>query len=154
MRQGLVLSLCCLAGLCGAPVRALEPGALSDPTRPPASLAGATRAEGGAMLAGAAPGAAARPASGSSAVSARAARPRLTLIRMDAYGRGVALIDGRLLSIGDRVGDAVLASMDAQGVVLRSAKGWQRLPLIAPSAPQRAVTPPVAAPEREEKESP
>lgn len=106
------------------------------------------------MAAGGAASAVARPASGASAVSARAARPRLTLIRMDAYGRGVALIDGRLLSIGDRVGDAVLASMDAQGVVLRSAKGWQRLPLIAPPAPQKAVTPAVAAPEREEKESP
>lgn len=154
MRQGLVLGVCLLAGACWMPVQSQMSASLPDPTRPPANLSTGGRSDAASMTPGGGASAAARPAPGASGASAQVARPRLTLIRLDAQGRGVALIDGRLLSVGDRVGDAVVASIDAQGVVLRGAKGWLRLPLIAPSAPHKVVTPGVAAPAREEKESP
>lgn len=150
MSSRIILAVCggCLLALASA--QALELGALPDPTRPPTSMA---RGEGAALPAGPGAAVAARAASAASAPPAAPARPRLTLIRLDVNGRGVALIDGRLLSVGDRVGDAVLASIDAQGVVLRGARGWQRLPLIAPAASNKAVTPTSAVSEHGGKES-
>jgi hypothetical protein len=124
-------------------VRAMAADApgLADPTRPPAGylvgrndagLASGTQANGGnrALSAdGASAASAPRAARSASAASAaQAAGSRLTLIRVaTSGGYSSAVIDGRSVNLGDRVGDATVASIDEQGVVLRSARGWQRL---------------------------
>lgn len=156
MRQGSVPALCLWAAVCWMPVpsQSQSSSILPDPTRPPVGVSTAARTDASPVVEGAPVREAVRAASAPRAASSGPPRPRLTLIRLDVNGEGVALIDGRLMSIGDRTGDAVLASIDAQGVVLRGPKGWQRLPLIAPVASLAAVKPGAAAPERDEKESP
>ncbi len=42
----------------------------------------------------------------------------------------MALIDGQLVSVGDRVGNATVVSMDSDTVVLRGAQGLQKLSLM------------------------
>jgi hypothetical protein len=97
---------------------------LPDPTRPPPGLMPAT-----ALPPGTAPVAA-------SAASAPPADTLagLTLVRVDALtGKGMALIGGRMVSVGDRVGQAVVTAVDTQGVTLRTSRGTRRLSLWNPS---------------------
>lgn len=55
---------------------------------------------------------------------------RLQTIQMPQQGRPSAIVNGRLVSLGDRLGDATVASIDAQGLTLHRAKGGtQRLSL-------------------------
>jgi hypothetical protein len=88
--------------------------ALGDPTRPPAAeaRAPAVRAAAAAASAPAAP-----PA------------PVLQSIQLRRGGEGSALVDGRLLRIGDRLGDAVVTAIDVDGLTLRGARGHERLPM-------------------------
>jgi len=118
---------------------------LPDPTRPPAGLMPEP-----AMPPGTAPLAA-------SAASAPSAPPAenmagLTLVRVDARtGKGMALIGGRMVSVGDRVGQAVVTAVDTQGVTLRTSRGTRRLSLWNPSS-QASETP--SAVNDSEKETP
>lgn len=111
--------------------RAADVIVLPDPTRPPNAVLRAMSAKNtGAMPA--APQASTDVASGASAPARPVKREaRLTSVRVSASGHdNVALIDGQLVQVGDRVGDSTVASIDDNGVVLRGPKGSQRLSLI------------------------
>lgn len=112
-----------------SPLTPSELAALPDPTRPPLSLV--TVAGGGAGLNAAAAASAASSASGASSPSAADTPVNLlTLVRIDAKtGLGVAMLGGRMVAVGDRVGDAVVAGVDASGITLRTARGTRRMSL-------------------------
>jgi hypothetical protein len=141
------------------PVWTADQPYLSDPTRPPPSVlramappapppgfAPTTPAQGAA--------AASAPASAASAPKPRAPLPRLTSIRIDADGQQrVALLDGRAVSIGERIGEWVVSGIDTEGVTLRGARGLHRLALL-PAADFGAATEPSPAASGGEKETP
>ena len=125
-RTVLVLALG-LAG--GAAMAAGADPALVDPTRPP----GAPVASAPATRAG--PSAAPVPAP---------AWPELRSLRLAPRGESSALLDGQVMRIGERLGDATVVAIDAEGVVLRRGPAEHRLLLLpAGSRPvaQRAAAP-------------
>ena len=96
----------------------------NDPTAPPPGLNGASEGT---------PRAAAHAASAAPAASAPIAQaPRLESVRFGGDQPATALVDGRMVHVGDRVGDAVVIAIDDQGLSLRSAKGAPRLLALAP----------------------
>ena len=96
----------------------------NDPTAPPPGLGAAADAMARA------PG---HAASGAHAASAPAAfAPRLESIRSGGDRPATALVDGHMVRVGDRVGDAVVSAIDDQGVLLRSGKGAISLLALAP----------------------
>jgi MSHA biogenesis protein MshK len=97
--------------LLAAPLRAAE---LVDPTRPPASHSGAAEPA---------------PAEGW----------QLTSILVSPERR-VAVIDGRRLRVGDRLGDAEVVEIRLTGVRLRNARGVLELPLQPSRMGKRPVT--------------
>lgn len=101
--------------IAGAAVVAAPPAAvLADPTRPPAALAAVPGpVASGRVTPAARPDAAPRAEAGTA--------PRLQSLRVPAQGPASALIDGRVVKLGDSVGDRVVAAIDANGVLLRSA---------------------------------
>ncbi len=136
------LLLFCLGGvgaLAAAWSWAADVIVLPDPTRPPnAVLRAMSIKQGGGLAAPAAPAAlaASGAASGASAAAPARREPRLMSVRVSAEHGNVALLDGRLVAVGDRVGDSTVVSIDDDGVVLRGAKGSQRLSL-TPTASKR-----------------
>ncbi|MDI4635086.1 MSHA biogenesis protein MshK [Pelomonas sp. V22] len=86
---------------------------LADPTRPPAALAAS------------APASAARPA------SAPAPKPpELQALRLGRELPPLALVDDKLVRVGDRVGEASVLAISEDGVLLRVGRGpdqWLRL---------------------------
>lgn len=106
---------------------------LSDPTRPPAGLVKADRA-GGSGAAGASGVIAAAPEA-ASAASAPPAPPRepelvLQLVRTDPVsGRGVALINDRLLELGSRIEGWTLVAVNSNEAFLQGPRGRLRLSL-------------------------
>jgi len=129
------LLLLCLGGagaLAGAWARA-DVIVLPDPTRPPNAVLRAMSARQGGVPAAmnAAPAAqpASAPPSGASAPEPARRVPRLTSVRLSAELGSVALLDGRLVGVGDRVGESTVVMIDDDGVVLRGTKGLQRLSL-------------------------
>lgn len=100
--------------------------ALADPTRPPASLITPQRTPDGAIV--------------SAPVRAE---PRLqsVLVSTRAGGRRIAVIDGKMVRQGQRVGDAVVVSISAREVVLRRGSQTQTLKLFRPAAKVAAVQP-------------
>jgi hypothetical protein len=141
------------------PVWTADQPFLGDPTRPPPSvlrsMAPPTSPPGVAPTAPAQGAAAASaPASAASAPKPRAPLPRLTSIRIDADGQQrVALLDGRAVSIGERIGEWVVSGIDTEGVTLRGARGLHRLALL-PAADFGAATEPSPAASGGEKETP
>ena len=114
-RWHLAAALACLAGMALAG---------NDPTAPPPGLVAAADAMARA------PG---HAASGAHAASAPAAlAPRLESIRSGGDRPATALVDGHMLRVGDRLGDAVVSAIDDQGVSLRSGKGAISLLALAP----------------------
>lgn len=105
---------------------AAGPAGLADPTRPP--------------------GAVAAPVAAASRVPPKAApvAPRLQSVRLGRGGEATALIDGRLLHVGDTLGEAKLVAIDLQGVQLLGPQGTERLWLL--SAPVRSDAPPPSPP--------
>jgi len=82
--------------------------AQADPTRPPV-----------AWLA---------PASAASAPRAAASAPvprvlRVSSVQLPRDGASSAIVDDRVVHVGDRIGDRSIASIDAEGVLLRDGKG-------------------------------
>lgn len=86
---------------------------LADPTRPPPALA------------------ASAPASGAKPASAPAPKdPELQALRLSRELPPLALIDEKLVRIGDRVGEASVIAIREDGVLLRVGRGpdqWLRL---------------------------
>jgi MSHA biogenesis protein MshK len=86
---------------------------LADPTRPA--------------------GAAERPSASTSRSSTTGAPPlwpQLQSIQVGAPGGASALLDGRVVRIGERIGEVTVVAIDAQGVLLRAARYEQRLALV------------------------
>lgn len=111
---------------------AAGPAGLADPTRPP-----------GAVAAPAAPVAAA-PHTPRKAPSMP---PRLQSVQLGRGGEATALIDGRLLRVGDALGGAKLVSIDLQGVQLQGPQGSERLwLLVAPVPPSDSPPSPPSTP--------
>ncbi len=89
---------------------------VADPTRPP-------------MLAVASPASATAPARAASAVAPRPLR--VLSVQLPQQGPASALVDQRLVFVGDKLGDATVVAIDAQGVELRRGPGRsERLHLI------------------------
>ncbi|RRS03084.1 hypothetical protein EIP75_17330 [Aquabacterium soli] len=111
---------------------------LPDPTRPPNAVLRSMSAKsaGGVAPVPVPAQAASDAASGASAPRASRREGRLTSVRVSPGYASVALLDGRLVQLGDRVGDSTVASIDEDGVVLRGPRGQERLSLI-PTAGKR-----------------
>lgn len=105
MAQRLILAL--FAGALLAASRALAQAALADPTRPPEAARG-----------GADPG----------LPDAAAAAPKLQSVLI-AGNRRLAVIDGRAVSLGDRVGEAKVTAIRETEVTLRRGAEVQTLQL-------------------------
>jgi hypothetical protein len=89
---------------------------VADPTRPPAALAAAT--------ASSAPGQtrAARTPDGSASRSARAIPlPQLQSVHLPHEGPASALVDDRLLRVGERINEWQVERIEHDGLLLRSA---------------------------------
>jgi MSHA biogenesis protein MshK len=106
----LIMLLAVLAWNCQA-----QPVALADPTRPAAALAAASVGP-----------AASRPSSGNVRAASGVA-PRLQSIQLRAGGQATALLDGRVVRIGTRIGERTVVNIDAQGMTLRGARGNEQL---------------------------
>jgi MSHA biogenesis protein MshK len=102
---------------------AAPPAGLADPTRPP--------------------GAVAAPAAAASATppKATAAPPRLQSVQLGRTGEATALVDGRLLRVGDAIGEAKVVAIDLHGLQLQGPRGRERLWLLAALGRQRSSTP-------------
>lgn len=116
------LRLCCVVLAAALPAGAM---AQADPLRPPGKAAPARVA-----AATVAPAAAA----------AKAPLPQLQSVQLDRSGRATALVDGRLVRPGDRIGDAEVIAIDLQGLQLRQPQGRVTLFLLP------ALTRPIATP--------
>lgn len=111
-----------LAGMallaCGAAARAQD---VADPTRPPALLSA--------------------PAANRGQPGSAAGEPQLQsiLVSLRPGGRRVAVIDGKTLRQGERIGGAVVERIGATEVVLRKGNQKQVLKLFRPAARGAAV---------------
>ncbi|RZL09017.1 MAG: hypothetical protein EOP40_11245 [Rubrivivax sp.] len=110
---------------------------LPDPTRPPNSVRAALSGGGNAMSPAAQP-APMPPLPGEPKAVALPPVRRLTSIRLDESGGGWALIDGQVVGIGERLGDATVVSMDSETVVLRGAQGQHKLLTLTPTVNKTA----------------
>ena len=102
---------------------------MNDPTRPPSVMTAPVFVPG-------APNAALLP-------RAERAQPRLQsiLVSLRPGGRRVAVIDGKTVRLGERVGDAVVVAIGATEVVLRRGGKTQTLKLFRPATRVAAVQP-------------
>ena len=158
--HGAVISALIVAVVSGAVgLPASSRAELADPTRAPFAVprvATAGPAAAGlnpastAMLRQAGVPAGALPSEAAAEAPARVAPPpapakprhRLTSVMLGSGpGRSVAIIDGEVYRVGDKVQGTPLTAIDATGVLLGSGKGAQRLALFA-----RQAEPPAAAP--------
>lgn len=117
-----MMALRCLA-LAGALLCAAaqaQDASLPDPTRPPAVMSAPAAPVGSA------------PASAGPQVQS-------ILVSLRPGGRRIAVIDGKLLREGARVGDAVLEAIHPTEVVLRKGKQRQVLKLFRPAARDAAA---------------
>ena len=115
---GLALGLLCLSS------PGTIAGPLADPTRPPSSI------EAGSVPIGTAHRA--NPATARAiAAAARAAQveeapvplPAVQSVQVPARGPAVALLDGRVVRVGDSLAGRTVIAIDSQGVVLRATRG-------------------------------
>jgi hypothetical protein len=97
-------------------------------------------------MAPAAPAGVAR--AGSAPVAVPPAAPRLQSVQVPQHGVASALVDNKLLFVGDKLGGRTVVAIDVQGLQLRDAKGrTERMPLIdAAVVKQAAALPPGPAP--------
>lgn len=113
------------AGCAAAWLSAAAEPMLADPTRPPGAMA-----------------AAALPAHPGSALAAPSTWPALRALRIAPHGESSALLDGRVVRVGERAGDAVVLAIDADGVVLRRGGIDRRLALLPATTPTHDARPP------------
>ena len=131
MRLGALL----LCGTAAHTASAAPP--LPDPTRP------------AAFAEPAASSALARRSDNAAATTTAPAAPQLQSVQIVANGGSTALVDGRLVRVGGRVGELTVFAIDEQGLWLRGARQDQRLSLLpgvaklasgtAPTIPRPAV---------------
>ena len=105
-RLSAVRVFCVLAAAAASPAAAAQ-GGLPDPTRPPAA---ASAEDGAAQVAKSA--------------------PRLQSVLISAERR-IAVIDGRTVSLGGRIDDALVVAITETGVTLRRGDQTEVLPLYA-----------------------
>ena len=112
--------------LAAAPAHAAP--ALADPTRP----AGFTRAASTPAVRGGRGGGVADAGAAADAVAALPApvMPKLQSLQVSAGGGSNALVDGRVVRVGDRLGETVVVTIDAQGILLRGPRYEQRIALV------------------------
>lgn len=121
---------------------AARPG-LADPMRPPPGMPTSTRSAvpgtTGLSLPGFLPPtastqplAAAAPPATPASRPAPPEKPRVQALHLPREGEPSALVDGRIVKVGDRVGALTISEIDADGLVLRGGKGSERLHLIPP----------------------
>ena len=131
-----------VAAAAAAAAAIAQAGPLADPTRPPAALATLQPQ----LLANSSSGVGAAPALRSVAASAPTAAPAtvpqsvsqsvLQSVQLPVHGTAVAMVDGRLVKVGDMVGRRMVLTIDSQGLVLRGDTGVERLWLLAGSSKQ------------------
>lgn len=110
---------------CGLP--AWGGGAPADPTRPPTAAPAATVARTGAVAAGA------RTAAAPASAAAPPAPPPVPLVQSIQTPRGgpaSALVDGRIVHVGDSVSSGMVTAIDVDGLTVRGNAGAQRLWLL------------------------
>jgi hypothetical protein len=116
----------------GLPARA-QTAAIADPTQP-------------AGVAAVSPGAAgSRGSRAAGGPAAPAVWPKLQSVQVGDNGSASAMIDGRIVQVGETVGPLTLVAIDAQGVLLRGARFEQRLALL-PGIEKTALAEPAAQP--------
>ncbi|MDP3821601.1 MAG: hypothetical protein Q8R33_09010 [Burkholderiales bacterium] len=103
-----------LCGVATHTARAAPP--LPDPTRPAAF---AEPAASSAVM-----------RRNETAVVTAPAAPRLQSVQLAANGASSALVDGRLVRVGSRVGELAVFAIDEQGLWLRGARQDKRLSLL------------------------
>jgi len=132
--QGLAM-VACLAGLALA---AQPAGPIADPTRPPAAVqaALAASAAGQRLPRNDSAATAANPAAAAASTSAAAPLPVLQGVHLPADGAPTAMLDGRLLKVGDSIGNRTVIGIDRQGVTLRGPAGTARVRLLGDNAKQ------------------
>lgn len=110
----LTLGACLWAGL-AVHVQAQAQEGLPDPTRPPAAFHAPQGADGGAAL---------------------SSEPQVQsiLVSLSPGGRRIAVIDGKTLREGARLGDAVVVAIEPTQVILRRDGQRQVLKLYRPAA--------------------
>lgn len=129
-RHPVLLLLLAAGGATAAP-----PAGLADPTRPPVVTA--------------------TPVAAASSTAPKAAPvpPRLQSVQLGRGSEATALVDGRLLRVGDTLGEAKVVAIDLQGLQLMGPRGSERLWLLAalmqrpsspPSPPNTPASPTVA----------
>lgn len=129
-RHLLIMGLATAGALAAAWTRAADVIVLPDPTRPPNAVLRSMNSKTAGTMPAAPQGTAEAPSGASAPARPPKREARLTSVRVSATGHdNVALIDGQLVQAGDRVGDSTVVSIDDNGVVLRGAKGPQRLSL-------------------------
>jgi len=101
-----------------APAFADAAPALVDPTRP----AGFARAASTPAMRGA--------ASGADTAVPVPVMPKLQSLQVSAQGESSALVDGRVVRVGDRLGETRVVVIDAQGILLRGPRYEQRIALV------------------------
>jgi hypothetical protein len=117
----LILRHAACAAACVAATAHAEPA--PDPTRPAAALLGEP--------AEARPAKAAARSAAPAASAAKSAPTRLRSVQLGSTaGTSSALLDGRLVRLGDRVGDKSVAVIDRHGLTLRGPGGEQRISLL------------------------
>lgn len=104
-------ALCALL-LAAAPA-ALRAQDLADPTRPAGPAGTAERAR-----------------AASSPNTPPRALPQLQSLQIPAQGPASALLDGRVVRVGDRVGELTVVAIDGQGILMRAAHSEKRIPLV------------------------
>ena len=102
---------------------AAPPTGLADPTRPPGVVAAPMAAAAGTV-----PKTAPAP-------------PRLQSVQLGRAGESSALVNGRLLRVGDALGEAKVVAIDLQGLQLQGPRGSERLWLLAALVQQRSAPP-------------
>lgn len=108
-RAIIISALCAVSSAPSGAPDAVPAGVSIDPTRPPSAASSAPDAEKGAPN--------------------RALQSVLI-----APGRSVAVIDGQLVRVGSRLGDARVVKIDESGVVLRNGSTTETLKLLPDAA--------------------
>ena len=120
----------CLLAVANGPAQANPLLGLSDPTRPPAGLVKVERSSAAVNAGGVAAPEAASAASAPPPPPPREPELLLQLVRIDPVtGRGVALINDRLLEPGARIEGWTLQSLSSHEAILQGPRGRLRLSL-------------------------
>lgn len=117
-----------LGGWVGSLNAANEFSYLSDPTKPPEGFRSAAASTNSTNQPSS--GGAAQAADANKDTDGQATKQVLTLIRIDVRtGQGMAVLNGRMVRVGDRIDDARVIAINASGVALETPKGKQKYSL-------------------------